>query len=121
MQIVIANHNNSVHVVWHNHVCAQFNMRKMFWDDTPAFVRDFAKIIQTHLAPVRGFPINHLAKQTIAPPGYNRDKICSGLGVIVIWQTDGTTMMDFGVKWGHIVPLGGRGEAMLRPYDYFAR
>jgi len=53
-------------MIGHNHMRAQFHERKMLGNGAPAFVRDFAEIIQDHIALVGGDSIFDFPKQGIA-------------------------------------------------------
>lgn len=65
--------NNPMHMIWHNHKRAQFNIRKMFGDSAPTFIGDLTKFIQLHLL------VNDFPKQQIALIGHNYDKISTWL------------------------------------------
>lgn len=92
---------NSMKMIRHDHVRAQINVSKSFWQIQPFPVNDFAEIIQPHL------PIYHLAKQTIALIRDDGDEIRARLCVIISLQADGFSVVYFWIEFGMCVTRHG--------------
>ena len=92
--IVGSNNDNSVNMVGHDDIFAQFNR----WTDDrgfyPFFSDDFPKWIQNH------FTILDITKQMLSFVRDNGYKICSCLRIIIARYTDRTAMVTI-LKWKH--------------------
>lgn len=86
-------YNHRVDMVWHNAKCAQYNMRIMFGQIEPCALCDLTKLIQYH------FAVDDLAKYTFAPMRHDGDIIRARLGIIVSLQSNGMTVVNFGIKF----------------------
>ena len=80
-------------MVWHNDERTQFYIAKTGWQFVPHLLGNQTKFVLRH------FTVCNFAKQAFAFVGNYRNEIRTREGVIVSLQSDGMTVMDFGVEF----------------------
>ena len=97
-----------MHVVWHDDMCIHGHPMKMRRDLVPKPIRDDAPFIEHHDA------INYLAQHAFVFVRADGDEIHARLGVIVLRQTNGTTVMFVWIV-RHIQPVGAGSPRPVAP------
>lgn len=90
--------NDAMQMIWHDGIFIGFHIGVMKRKFIPAFADNPPILTQTR------FPFNHLAEQTILTMYANRDKIRTGLAVVISPQAQRTTIAFFAVKL-QLMPL----------------
>ena len=74
--------HNPMKMIGHNHCLIERDVGVTPRERLPDFPYNLSSIIQAH------FAIRDFSEQVLALIGDHRDKICAGLGVIIVWQTE---------------------------------
>lgn len=69
-------------MIGHDNMRAQFNVREMIGNGTPAFVRDSPVFVRYH------FPIHNFPKQHFAPPGNDGHEIRARPRMVISFQAN---------------------------------
>jgi hypothetical protein len=84
---------NSMYMIRHDHKHIHIHMREMDQNLVPTFLYDFAQRIDPHGA------VHHLAEQAFPPHCHDGDEIPACLRIIISFQADGFTVVDFWIEF----------------------
>ena len=89
---------DTVQMVGHHHKCVRQQMGKTRRQSEPFVPHQGTRAVQNH------HTIDHIAKHTGAVVGANRHKIRARLRIVVVFQPDGTAMVNIGVVCRRATP-----------------